>query len=194
MALLLMRIAISGSLIYVFLVWNLFLAVVPYGMSSWLQQTHWIRTQRFPLAIFLGIWLLFLPNAPYLITDIMHLYSSDAPILWLDPLLLFVFGLNGLLFGIFSMLHIFQILSEIWSETTAKRMLFCIVFLCGFGIYLGRFQRWNSWEIFSNPLLLLYDSVRSLLHPKYYIKTWGITLGFGGFLWVILLGLQPILS
>lgn len=192
-ALLLARIFIRGSMYYVFLVWNLFLAIIPYAISSWLLQTRWIRKNTLPLCLFLGVWLLFLPNAPYLITDLMHLQYSNSSIIWFDALLLFAFALNGLLLGIFSLQHIFQILMDKWRETTAKRILFCVVFLCGFGIYLGRFLRWNSWELFSDPIQLFRDCFVSVFDPAYRIKTWGITLGFGGFLWMLLLGIQSFI-
>ncbi|WP_162820125.1 DUF1361 domain-containing protein [Kordia sp. SMS9] len=192
-ALLLARILIKGSMFYVFLVWNLFLAIIPYAISSWLLHTRWIRKHTFPLCIFLGIWLLFLPNAPYLITDLMHLRYAKSSVIWFDALLLFAFALNGLLLGIFSLQHVFQVLMERWNVKTAKRILFCVVFLCGFGMYLGRFLRWNSWELFSDPMLLAQDCFRSILYPAYRMKTWGITLGFGSFLWVLLLGVQTFI-
>lgn len=193
LALLALRMYVKESLFYGFLVWNLFLAIVPYAISLWLLQTHWIRKHTLPLLLVLGIWLLFLPNAPYLITDLMHLRHARSSLSWLDPFMLFAFALTGLLFGIISLHHVFCVLSAKWSVAAAKRLLFFVVFLCGFGIYLGRFQRWNSWELFSDPILLLRDCFRSLSHPAYRIKTWGITLGFGSFLWILFLTIQPFL-
>jgi uncharacterized membrane protein len=72
-ALLLLRVYVTGSLFYGFLVWNLFLAAIPYVISTGLSNTVWMKKQSLVLVIILGIWLLFLPNAPYLITDLMHL-------------------------------------------------------------------------------------------------------------------------
>ena len=191
--LLALRMLVTESFFYGFLVWNLFLAIIPYTISSWLYQTHWIRKNSFPLLLFLGIWLLFLPNAPYLITDLMHLRHARSSLSWLDPFMLFAFALNGLLFGILSMQHVFQLIEHKCNRKIATRTLFCIVFLCGFGIYLGRFLRWNSWELFSDPMLLLKDCVYSMLHPAYRVRTWGITLGFGTFLWLLFLSTQKIM-
>ncbi|MEM6718725.1 MAG: DUF1361 domain-containing protein [Bacteroidota bacterium] len=188
--LLITRVVITSHFFYSFLVWNLFLAIVPYVISSWLLRTQWIRKHNFPLLIVLGIWLLFLPNAPYIITDLIHLTYSESAWNWLDPFMLFAFALNGLLLGILSLQHIFQVLTDKWNKTTAKRMLFCVVFLCGFGIYLGRFLRWNSWEFFSDPLLFVKECFVSLTHPWYRTRTWGMTLGFGMFLWILFLGIQ----
>lgn len=192
-ALLILRVYVTGSLFYSFLVWNLFLAVVPFVISSWLLQTNWLRKHTLPLLLILGFWLLFLPNAPYLITDLMHLRHARSSLSWLDPFMLFAFAWNGLFLGIISLYQVFQILTDKWNIVVAKRLLFLIVFLCGFGIYLGRFQRWNSWELFSDPIILFKDCLQSIFHPEYRTRTWGITLGFGSFLWILFLTVQTFL-
>ena len=187
------RFYMADNLDYMFMVWNLFLAIIPYVLSSWLLQTNWIKKHFFPLFLVLGMWLLFLPNAPYLITDLMHLRNTSSSILWLDHFMLFAFAWTGLLLGAISMHQVFRVLTEKWNMIVAKRMLFLIVFLCGFGIYLGRFQRWNSWELFSDPIILFKDCLRCLSDPKYRTRTWGITLGFGSFLWILFLTIQTFL-
>lgn len=192
--LLIFRFYIAHNLDYLFMVWNLFLAIIPYALSSWLLQTHWIKKQGFPLLLILGFWLLFLPNAPYLITDLIHLRNTATSILWLDLFMLFTFAWTGLLLGAISMHQIFCVLTEKWNVTVAKRILFIIVFLCGFGIYLGRFQRWNSWELFSDPIILFKDCLRCISHPEYRIRTWGTTIGFGSLLWISFLTIQTFLS
>lgn len=185
--LLLFRVYVTGSLFYGFLIWNLFLAAIPYFISTALSKTVWLKKQTLVLLVVLGIWLLFLPNAPYLITDLMHLRHAKSSLSWLDPFMLFAFAWNGLILGLLSMHQVFQILTEKWNRTVAKRLLFVVVFLCGFGIYLGRFQRWNSWELFSDPIILLKDCFQSISNPLYRTRTLGITLGFGIFLWVLFL-------
>lgn len=184
-ALLLLRIYVTGSFFYTFLIWNLFLAAVPYFISSWLNNTVWIKKQALILLCILGFWLLFLPNAPYLITDLMHLRHAKSSLSWLDPFLLFAFALNGLLLGLLSMYQMYKIVVDRWNRKTAKGIMFVFVFLCGFGIYLGRFQRWNSWELFSDPIILLKDCIRCISDPVHRVRTWGITLGFGTFLWIL---------
>lgn len=183
--LLFFRVYVTGSLFYGFLIWNLFLAAVPYIISSALSETVWLKKQTLVLFAVLGVWLLFLPNAPYLITDLMHLRHAKSSLSWLDPFMLFAFAWNGLIFGLLSMYQVFQILSDKWNTTVAKRLLFIVVFLCGFGIYLGRFLRWNSWELFSDPIILLKDCANSILNPIYRTRTLGITLSFGTFLWML---------
>jgi len=185
--LLLLRVYITGDLFYGFLIWNLFLAAIPYFISSTLSQTIWLKKQSLVLLVVLGVWLLFLPNAPYLITDLMHLRHAKSSLSWLDPFMLFAFAWNGLILGLLSMHQVYQILIAKWNPTVAKSVLFIVVFLCGFGIYLGRFQRWNSWELFSDPIILLKDCLHSFSNPMYRTRTLGITLGFGIFLWILFL-------
>jgi uncharacterized membrane protein len=107
---------------------------------------------------------------------------------------LFAFAWNGLILGLLSMHQVYLILVAKWNVVIAKRLLFIIVFLCGFGIYLGRFQRWNSWELFSNPIVLLNDCLDSIFNPIQRTRTWGITLGFGFFLWISFLTAHTFLS
>jgi uncharacterized membrane protein len=184
-ALLLLRVYVTGSLFYGFLVWNLFLAAIPYLISTGLSKTVWLKKQAFVLLIVLGIWLLFLPNAPYIITDLMHLRHTKSSLPWLDPFMLFAFAMNGLILGLLSIHQVYSVLADKWNVKVAKRLVFIIVFLCGFGIYLGRFQRWNSWELFSDPIILLKDCIDSISNPNYRTRTWGITVGFGFFLWIL---------
>ena len=189
-----LRVAVTGSFFYGFLLWNLFLAAVPYMISLGLIRTHWLKKQTFILIVVLGIWLLFLPNAPYIITDLLHLRHAQSSLSWLDPFMIFVFAWNGLLFGLLSMHHMYRIISEKWNRKVAKRLLFVIAFLCGFGIYLGRYLRWNSWEFFSDPFVLLHDCFDSIYNPQYRTRTLGITFAFGIFLWMLFLHLTTFFN
>jgi uncharacterized membrane protein len=193
-AIYLLRVIATESLFYGFLLWNLFLAVIPYLISLGLSKTHWLKKQTLVLIGVLSIWLLFLPNAPYMITDLLHLRHAQSSLSWLDPFMLFVFAWNGLFLGLLSMHHVYVILSEKWNTKIAKRLLFVIAFLCGFGIYLGRYLRWNSWELFSDPIILLRDCFDSFYNPQYRMRTLGITLAFGVFLWILFLHLTSFFN
>lgn len=173
LALILFRVKLTHSITYMFLVWNLFLAGIPYVLSQGL--THFKVNNTLVLIGTLSIWLLFLPNAPYIVTDLMHLKRHDSSLLWFDTFLFFVYAWNGLYLGITSMLDIYTILKKRFSIQKALAFIIIISFLSGYGIYLGRFLRWNSWELFTQPFDLFLDISNSLQSPR----TWGITLGFG---------------
>jgi uncharacterized membrane protein len=178
--LLLARVVHTGSWRYVFLVWNLFLASIPYFIASRLHARQ-DGVSAPALALWLTAWLLFFPNAPYIITDLFHLVPREVP-LWFDLLLLVSFAWNGLMLGFFSLIDAQEIVSRRFGE--AKGWLFSAasIVLCSFGIYLGRYLRWNSWDVLSNPLLLLRDIAEPLLHPSAHLQTYGLTFSFSGFL------------
>lgn len=157
-SLLSLRIVLTNEKMYLFLVWNLFLAMIPLVASTSLRFIHEFRRFNWILVLpILGWWLIFLPNAPYILTDLFHLrYKHSAP-MWLDTLMIVSFAWTGLVLGFISMRDIQivleQRLSKFWSWVT---ILFAIG-ASSFGIYLGRYLRWNSWDLWSNPEMLLGD-------------------------------------
>lgn len=172
LALILLRVKFTQNITYMFLIWNLFLAGIPYVISQLIKRNNWLKNATIPLIGTLSIWLLFLPNAPYIITDLIHLNHINSNIIWFDALLIFVFAANGLLLAILSMVDIYTILKEKWNITIASLSIVLISLLSGFGIYLGRYLRWNSWELFTQPNTLFQDIIVSLQN----IKAIGVTL------------------
>ncbi|MEW7280555.1 DUF1361 domain-containing protein [Aquimarina sp. 2201CG1-2-11] len=178
-ALLLIRYLKTDSFFYLFLVWNLFLACIPYLISI---IATFKKGNRFIFWSCFIIWLLFLPNSPYILTDFQHIRTSTISSIWFDVLLILSFAINGLLIG-FSSLHIMQsMMNERFSKKVTNYMIYIVLLLCGFGIYLGRVLRWNSWDILQDPIGLLSDIAKRILFPTQHIETWVFTLGFGTFL------------
>lgn len=140
------------SLIY--LIWNLFLAWIPYIISFFFIKKEMKMKQFIPLFI---IWLLFFPNAPYLVTDVLHIATRTAFPLWYDSLLFFFFGWIGLYLGMISLSHINEYLRNHFKFWISELFIFMICLISSFGVYLGRFQRWNSWDLFTNPLRVASD-------------------------------------
>lgn len=138
-----------------YMIWNLFLAWVPYVISVCLIKKE-IPKKTF--AVFFFLWLLFFPNAPYLITDIIHVASGPSRMLWYDSMLFFFFAWVGLFIGMVSLFHIHQYLRQYWKGWVSELMIFLICFLSSFGVYLGRFERWNSWDFFISPSELIKNS------------------------------------
>jgi uncharacterized membrane protein len=139
-----------------YLIWNLFLAWIPYIISICFIKKDTTLNRFIPFFI---LWLLFFPNAPYLVTDVLHLVSSAPSFLWYDGLLFFFFGWVGLFLGLLSLLQIHQYLKMHFRILFSELSIFAICFISSFGIYLGRFERWNSWDIFLNPLGLAKHSI-----------------------------------
>lgn len=151
-----LRVIIWGKTSYSYLLWNIFLAFVPYVISLILINLYKEeRISTFFLILGFLFWLLFIPNAHYLITDFIHLDEvKHAPLLF-DAFLLFSSALTGLLFGLYSISHIDEIIKSKFSKIKSKIILIILFILIGFGIYIGRFSRFNSWDFFTNHTSLL---------------------------------------
>lgn len=145
------RLDIWGTTNLLYLVWNLFLAWIPYIISSSFIKKNISLNLFIPLFF---VWLLFFPNAPYLVTDVLHI-ASPSPALWYDSLLFFLFGWIGLFLGILSLFYVHRHLKAHLNYFFSEISILIICFISSFGIYLGRFERWNSWDIFLSPLVLI---------------------------------------
>jgi len=179
-ALLALRVARTGRLTFAFLVWNLFLAFIPLLMASLLAEAHRRRlTWWFQTACF-TVWLLFLPNAPYMLTDLLHLMPRPPVPLWYDLALLLSCAGTGLLLGYASVAMVQAVVADRFGRFAGWLVALGSLLLSGFGIYLGRFLRWNSWEVLSDPRLLFADVAARLLHPRAHLGTVAVTLIFGG--------------
>jgi uncharacterized membrane protein len=171
------RMHFAGHHNYAFLLWNLFLAVIPLGLSLGVAKTNRILLAA-PLLV---VWLLFFPNAPYVLTDLIHLtpHNHGHVPLWLDLLMLLSFALVSLWLGFQSLQIIQHWFAARFSRFTAWSVAVSALGLSGFGVYLGRFPRWNSWDVLHRPQLLFHDIASRVFDPLQYAHTWGFTLGFG---------------
>lgn len=170
------RILRTGSPLYVSLIWNLFLAWIPYGIALCVvHRRHWFRH---PLAFYLtvGFWLIFFPNAPYLITDLFHLKQQPEVPLWYDLTLIFSFAWNGLVLGFVSLMHMEQEVQRRHGRRLALVFSWVVLALGAYGVFLGRYLRWNSWDLLVNPFSLILHMARMVRHPLHFPGVWGMTL------------------
>jgi len=157
---------IRGIPTFLFLAWNLFLAWIPYWISLTLRSTTKGKFNRLKTGIVLVLWLLFFPNAPYILTDLLHFKNfGDLP-MWYDLMLLLSFAFTGLMLGWLSLMEVQDFLKSRHSRWVARLLTFAALILCSYGIYLGRFQRWNSWDIVTNPVALFQDMFSVLMQPS----------------------------
>ena len=178
--LLMARIKLNKSFFYLFLIWNVFLAIIPFAITMYLNSKQNIST--FKLIVWLIIWLAFLPNAPYIVTDLIHIKTGNNTLLWLDILVVLSFALSGLFLFYLSIIDMQNLVKSKFEKIPIVTLTFGILFLCGFGVYLGRFLRYNSWEIISNPQVLISDVFNILISPFQHYEAWLFTIGFGTFL------------
>lgn len=178
--LLMLRIKLHQSFFYLFLIWNLFLALLPYTISMYLSS-HKSLT-KVVLFFWCLVWLLLLPNAPYIITDLLHLKHRSINFIWLDVLVVLSFALNGLSLFYLSLLDMEILLRRYFNKRRAFRIIVLITCLTSFGVYIGRFLRYNSWDIVQNPQNLITDIYTIIIDPHQHFEAWAFTLLFSLFL------------
>ena len=173
------RVGRTGSDQFLFLIWNLFLACVPAFASRLLRAAH---HRGAPDGLQLGLaalWLLFLPNAPYILTDMVHLQPGTGGLYWYDLGLLLSCAGTGLLLGYSSLLDVQKIVDERFGPKLAWSVVISTLVLSGYGVYLGRVMRWNSWDVIVNPRGLFGCIADCLLNPGLHIKTYAVSGLFG---------------
>ena len=138
------------------LVWNLFLAWIPFAIALYIYDGY--RRARCACRSGAGaVWLVFFPNAPYIVTDFKWLRVSAGAPLWYDVVLVSAAAWCGLLLGFVSLYLMQAVIRRLWARSCVALRLRHLA-LGSFGVYLGRFQRWNSWDVFTRPRVLAQDS------------------------------------
>jgi uncharacterized membrane protein len=204
------RVIHTGRLTFVTLIWNLFLAYIPYFITDCLaRRPKWVSSK--PLfAFFFVLWLLFIPNSFYILTDLFHLGdryggaglvenmaqpralidhgpSAIGPLvrsddrqapMWFDLALILSCAWNGLLLGVLSVRRMEKLLLPDLSLRKELLFLYPIMWLNALGVYIGRYLRYNSWDVISDPFQLLGDIVRMIIHPMRYQYAWNMIFCF----------------
>ncbi len=162
-----------------FLVWNLFLASVPLASSRALKTMHGRGAPRWAQGMVFALWLVFLPNAPYIVTDLVHLSAPTGPVFWYDLGTLLSCAAAGLLLGYLSLLDIHQLVEDRYGVPAGWLTAGSTLMLSGFGVYLGRVMRWNSWDVVTDPLGLFGSIAGFFLHARAHLHTCVVTVLFG---------------
>jgi uncharacterized membrane protein len=209
LALLAFRVYYSGSGRWLSLAWDLFLAWLPFWFALPLAAPPSTtttttpsadrRSSALPILVFGFLWLLFFPNAPYLLTEFMHLanrpWLDERPIgrlagispagfvpPWYDVMMVVFFAWTGLLLGLVSLHVVHAAVAARWGRRRGWAMVVAVAWLSGLGISLGRFQRWNSWDLFTQPHALLPDVLGRIVNPLAHPRTTAVTILFATFL------------
>ncbi len=162
------RIAYSDSGRYANLVWNLFLAWIPFVLAYLAHALSWRKLLLYlvlPVTAFL--WLIFFPNAPYILTDLQHLVkeTSSAP-LWYDVMVLVWFSWTGLLLGLVSLYLMHDIVQRMLGRLLGWAFVFIVSGMSSFGVYLGRFVRFNSWDLLDDPKEIVVTILGLAIDPS----------------------------
>lgn len=178
LALLGIRFALEREDALGWLAWNLVLAWIPLGIAlaaSRCPDAGLRGALRVPL---LACWLLFLPNAPYLITDLIHLEGRTPRALGIDIPLFGAFAVTGLLIFLVSLHVVHRLLLAATAPRRAWIAVLACVWLSSAGMYLGRVLRWNSWDVIDDPLRRLAELGAHLGDPSSLAVAATFTAGF----------------
>jgi len=147
---------------YNFLLWNLLLALAPL-LVAWVAYAFAGKWNKVLVILLTFLWLLFYPNAPYMISDLIHVNSQSSVVLY-DTLILFSFAMLALFYGFYSLKIIHLLYKFIASAAIANTVLWVSIILSSAGIYLGRILRLNSWDFFTHPVQVM-ETVFDHLFP-----------------------------
>jgi uncharacterized membrane protein len=171
----------TGKSQYFFLNWNLLLAAIPWAATS-IAKLFKGKAYYFAMILIFPAWLIFFPNSPYILTDLYHMGMYPGVPMWLDLIHILCYAWTGLLFGFFSLMDIEEVLGCFLGRIAPKICSAIFLFLAGFGVYLGRTLRWNSWDILYAPRNLLSSIWTMASNPSSNKEAWAMTILLGLFL------------
>jgi uncharacterized membrane protein len=173
------RVLITHTYGYLFLNWNLFLAFLPWLLTS-LARLRKVKSRIAILGI-MAVWLLFFPNCLYILTDLVHLREIENAPLWLDLIVVQSFAWAGLCYGFISLMDIEYFLGGRFraSAKIVALLSTCMIYVAAFGIYIGRFWRWNSWDLLGNPAELMHETFDRFTDGGNYYRIFGFTILMG---------------
>lgn len=186
--LVLARVAYTDSGRHLSLIWNLFLAWIPFMLAYFAHAVSWRRASLYLVIPFIALlWLIFFPNAPYMLTDLQDLArrASGAP-LWYDVIIVVWSSWTGTLLGVVSLYLMQDIIIRRFGRITGWIFVFVIAGLSSFGIYIGRFVRLNSWDILQDPAETAQEILGIIIDPSMRLAAFTLLYTFF-FLFIFLL-------
>ena len=176
-ALSVMRIILTRTIFLSFLAWNLALAFIPWCIAITLDIIK-LRNKWYAVCLIM-LWLLFFPNAPYILTDMIHLKKTASRYDWFTFILILSYCFTGLFYGYVSLDFIERAISRIFKMKHTLWFVCAVLYLSAYGIYLGRFLRWNSWDTIVRPYALFKDIFTHIRHPVEYKQVWSFSFLMG---------------
>lgn len=173
-----------------FLLWNLLLAWVPLFLAALLvknlSKQRWLSRQNIGLSL---LWLVFLPNSFYIVSDLIHVHLTGEINILFDVVLFSSFIFNGYVFGFMSLYIVHRELLKRLPLERAHALIGTVLVISSFAIYLGRYLRWNTWDILVHPIGLLFDVtdrfINPVAHPQVITTTVIFSLLLASMYWVI---------
>ncbi len=179
------RILWTQKLSYGFLIWNLFLAWTPLILALLANHEYRAGSNRKWLVLGLGSgWLLFFPNAPYICTDVIHLTFWFRGHFWMDLTLILLFAFTGFMVGFLSLYLMQSLVAESFGRIAGWIFVLLTATLTSFGVYIGRFLRFNSWDVIVRPAKVYHGIDAWLGSPMLNRTSVGFLVFFAIFLFI----------
>ena len=174
-----LRFLFTGKIDHLFLVWNLFLGLIPLVIAI---TTLWVERQNWPvigttlLVVFSLVWLVFFPNSSYIFTDFIHLIQRglagdpnarglERMLVWFDVINRSLFAFVGHFMGLASLYVMHSLWKKEFGRWAGWLMVGVSCAAAGYGVFIGRFVRWNTWNLFTHPEESWRDLVKNLMAP-----------------------------
>jgi uncharacterized membrane protein len=193
LALVIGRVLWTGNVRYSFLAWNLFLAWLPLAFALLAQEKFQLSSGRdWRFGALACTWLIFFPNAPYIFTDVIHLTTHFYQHFWVDLVLILSCALTGLVLGFVSLYLMQGVVKRLLGSVASWIFIALVAALTGFGVCLGRFLRFNSWDIVVKPIKVYHGIGLWLTDPFGHPMTFAFPILFGTFMFIAYLMLYAL--
>lgn len=186
------RIIYTGHFSYLFMVWNLFLGFLPYLITKAISREPRLINSRVKFIIAFLLWLFWMPNSFYIITDLFHLGSTPNMPRWYDLALILSCAWNGVIMGVLSVRQMEKIWHVRVPQVREWWFMAPVMFLNAWGVYIGRFLRFNTWDIISNPFVLMADIFEMVLHPVENRIAWSMVLCYAVMMGIMYVTLKQL--
>jgi len=165
---------VTGTPQFSFMAWNLVLSLLALGASI-LFVIYYSANKKYLATLLFVVWLLLLPNTFYMLTDFVHVKESGDINLLFDIVMIGLFAMNGFVHGIMSLFIVHRSLLKRHGRRYVHGLIIVIILASSFAIDMGRYLRWNSWDVIVNPRSLIFDISDTLLNPTNYNRSFLIT-------------------
>lgn len=170
------RAVISRTFRFDFIFGNLALAwlglIFGWLLVQQLTKTRWLSWQNLGLSI---LWLMFLPNTWYVLTDFLHVHPTGEVSELYDIVLISILVICGFALGFASLYLVHQEFRKRFSEQRSTLLVAGVIFVSSFSIYLGRVLRWNSWDVITNPSGVILNVSDRIIDPLGHQRAFNIT-------------------
>jgi uncharacterized membrane protein len=164
----------TGSVQFSFMAWNLLLSLLGL-LFGVLFVAEWKNAWNFKSVVLFLVWLFLLPNTFYMLTDFIHVTESGDINMLFDIALIGLFAMNGFVHGILSLLLVHRALLGLYKKEATAAIVTAIILASSFAVDMGRYLRWNAWDVLVNPAGILFDITDTFLNPTNYDRSFLIT-------------------